>query len=281
MLGLPSAGVNTRTGPTTSATFLDEFRILVSTPRSALDPATEFTLFDTLVPHGHRVNSRRFRVPPRYYDWGLAVHVDSDRCLGTLNPFTTDPTQAIFVLELVSRDGARVLLIVRTRILIECMRSTSADAYVPWGEWERGVVIMKVPMDGSVHSDPYPLVRGLHVILVKLNTTPGVGEDHPHSHLCTFDLSRRGWGILPRLDEGDGAVRRISFETGQDFSFQTDGRLVGWAFDPLDDGRIMHLVSCFRCWRSGGMLTSLPGRILWPGRGPVAHLGTDLRCSPY
>ena len=29
----------------------------------------EFALFNTLVPHGHPVNSRQFRAPPSYHDW--------------------------------------------------------------------------------------------------------------------------------------------------------------------------------------------------------------------
>ena len=256
ILDLPSADGGTAIEHRTSATFLDEFRIIVSTPKSAQN-ATEFTLFDTLVPHGHLVNSRRFRVPLRHYDWAPSVHVDGDRCLGTPNPgdpLTTDPAQALLVLKLVSRYGPRVLLIVRTQVLIECVRSTSVDTYVPWEEWERGAVIMNVPTGGSVRSDPYPLVQGLHVILVKLYTTPGVGGDLSHSHFCTFDLSRRGWGILPLWDEDDGAVGRVLFEAGRNFSFQGCKGMAECAFDSLGDGRFMCLVSYFRRWKSGGVL---------------------------
>ena len=269
-----------------SATFLDEFRILVAapkhTPDGALD-AAEFTLFDTLVPRGHPVNSRRLRVPLRYSDWVPSVYVDSDGYLGMSNPgdpLTTDPTQPVFVLRLVSRYGPRLLLIVRTQVLIDCVFSANADADVPWEEWERAVVIMEAPMDGNVHSDPYPLVQGLHVILVKLHTTPGVGEDHPHSHFRTFDLSRRGWGILPRLDEGDGAVRRVLPEAGRDFLCQGDEGMVEWGINSWGDGRFMYLVSCYRRWRSGGVLMPLPGRFSWLGQNRVACLGTDLRSSP-
>ena len=131
----------------TAVTFLDEFRIMAFTP-----DVPELTLFDTHVPHGHPVNSRRFRMPLRYHDWFGSVRIDSDRCLGKLDrdrSFTTDPAQAVLVVKLLSRHGQCVLLIVRIQILIELVCSMNADACVPWDVWGRGVVVMEIPMPHS------------------------------------------------------------------------------------------------------------------------------------
>ena len=136
MLDLPSMDGSSVVGRNASATFLDEFRMMVLTPQSTPD-VPEFTVFDTLVSRSHQANSRRFCGPPRYRGWLPSVHVDSDRCLGTLDwdrPFTTDPTQAVLVVKLVGPNGSKVLLVVRIQTLIEHLRSTT-DACVPWDVW--------------------------------------------------------------------------------------------------------------------------------------------------
>ena len=239
----------------TSVTFLDEFRMVVLTPKITSN-LLGFTLFDTLAPRGHSVNSRRFRLPPRYHDWTPSVHVDGDRCLGTLDrdkPLTTDPTQAILVVKLVGRSEPRVLLIARIQNLIERVHSTSADHCVSWDVWGRGAAVMEVP----IHSrgSPYPLVQGVRVTIVRMYTkmyfTPGVDENHRHPHLCTFDLSQRGWSVLPLWGEDNGIERRLLFEGGRGLFLQGGEGMVEWGFDPLGDGKFMYLVSCFRSWKCG------------------------------
>lgn len=179
----------------------------------------EFTLFNTLVPRGHPVFSRRFRAPWIYRDWFPFVHLDCDRCLGTLDQdraLATDPTQAIFVVELVSRDRdeSRVLLVVRIQALIEHMYSVSTGDYVPWHKWGKGVVVMGIPHRSN---SSRPLVQGSHVVMA----------DHPH--LRTFDFSRRGCGVLLRWY---GVEWWTLFE---------DGRVV-----PLQGKEYVRLVSSFR-----------------------------------
>ena len=243
----------------TSVAFLDEFRMMVLNRRIIPD-APEFALFDTLAPYGHPVNSRRFRLPPRYDNWTPSVHVDGDRCLGTLDrdkPLTTDPTQAIVVVKLVGHSTQRVLLIVRIRTLIQHVHSTSADTCVSWDVWGSGAAVLEVPMRGR--SSPYLLVQGVRVTIVRMYTkmycTPGVDENHRHPHLCTFDLSQRGWSVLPLWGEDGGTERRVLFEGGRKLFLQGGEGMVECGFDPLGDGKFVYLVSSFRTWKCGGRLT--------------------------
>lgn len=165
-------------GEETTVIFLDEFRLMVLTPDDARDP--DFTLFDTLVPHNHPVGSRRFQVPMRYYDLVPIVYVDGERCLGVLDqdrPLTTDPTQAIFVMKLVSPNEGRVLLVARIHDLIGHMYSMSPDGCMPWEEWGRSAVVMEVPEHASTGEGPDLLVQGVHVALVAMHT--GYGAPPP------------------------------------------------------------------------------------------------------
>ena len=157
------------------------------------------------------------------------MHVDANRCLGTPGQdglLTTDPTQAIFVAELIDQYEARKLLIVPIQNLIERICSVSAGDCVPWDEWGRGAVVMEVPRRGSGSGGSHPLVQGVHVVMAKEYTTSSVGEHHPH--ICTFDFSRRGCSVLPSWD---GIERRARFE---------DGRVI-----PLQGNEYVHLVSSF------------------------------------
>jgi len=242
-------------------TFLDEFRMIFLAPQTSPD-VLEFTLFDTLVPRGHPVHSRRFCLPPRYHDQFLSIHVDSDRCLGTLDRdrfLTTDPTQAVFVMKLVSHNRSRVLLIARMQTLIEYVRSTGTGACVPWDIWGRGAAIMEIPIPDGALGGPYPLVQGVHVILVKMSTSPSTDGPHPRPCLCIFDLSRRRFSTLPRWDVDGGIEREVPLEDGRQVLLQGDEWMVEWGFDPLGDGEFMYLVSCFRYWESTSRLTLCKG----------------------
>ena len=251
MLDLPHADGSSVVEQNTIATFLDEFRMMVLTPRSTPD-APEFSIFNTLIPHNHPGNSWRFCAPSRYHHWLPSVHVDSDRCLGSLDrdrPFTTDPTQAVLAVKLVSPNGSSVSLVVRIQTLIEHVHST-ADARVPWDVWGRNSVVIEVLTPSYARSGPCPLVQGVHAIFVKL---PPAGRNHHHPHFLTFDLSRRGWSILPLWD-GDGTERRAIFEDGRKFLLQGGGSVVRWRIYSLGDDKLMYLVSCFRRWESTSRL---------------------------
>jgi len=263
MLNLSANGsVVVREG--TRVIFLDEFRIMVFT----LD-VPEFTLFDTRVQPGHPVNLRRFCSPPRYHDWFLSVHVDTDRCLGTLDqgrPLVTDPSQAVLLLKLANHYGGRVLLTVRIHTLIEHLCSTNPNACVSWEVWGKGVAVMDFPI---LRSDGYRylLVQGVRVILAKMCTLPGASGYHPS--LRIFDFSQRGWGTLPSWgEEINGAERRVLFEDGRDFLLGERGGLVmnEWGFDKLGDGNFMYLVSHVRRWKGDGKLMPWEGQNLQFGR---------------
>lgn len=246
---------NTRITRGTRVTFLDEFRMMVLTPKSVTG-VLEFTLFDTLVPHSHPVDSRRFCGPPRYHDRFPTVCVDYDRCFGAPDrgrPLTTDPTQAVIVLALNNGHESCVLLIVRIQTLIGHVRSMGTNACVPWDVWGRDTVVMELPQSDNGSGGEYPSVQGARVIVVKRTVTPGV--DGYRSQLRTFDFGRRGWGVLPLRDKGNGPERMALFEDGQDLLVQGGWEMVGWGFDSLGDGRFLHVVSRFLCWECGGTLT--------------------------
>ena len=108
---------------------------------------------------------------------------------------------------------------------------------------------MKVRPRGRGDPRSYPLVQRVRVIFVKTRTTPGPDVHQRHFYLCTFDFSRRGCSILPVLDGGgDGAVRKTSFEDGQDFSIQGGNRTGRGAqkLESLGENNFMYLVSSLR-----------------------------------
>ena len=132
VLNLPSADEGTFIVGYTNVFFLDEFLILVSTPKSSHVP--EFTLFDTLVSHDYPASSRRFRMPSKYWNWLPHIYVDDDSCLGTPDgdePFITDPTQGVFVVG-VTTDLGRDFITVRIQTLVGHLHSTSTASCVPW-----------------------------------------------------------------------------------------------------------------------------------------------------
>ncbi|KAF9645018.1 hypothetical protein BDM02DRAFT_722371 [Thelephora ganbajun] len=143
----------------------------------------EFILFDTLTPQDHPRNLRWFRVPQRYRGWLASVNTDREMPLGTLN-----------------RD---VFIAFQTQTLIGHVCSISTDTCIHWDELERDVMIMEVPMPGSLTS-----VQGVHVVVRK--TPPGPGDINP---LCLhiFDLSR--WGCSMFRDEDCNGAERTGPRT--------------------------------------------------------------------
>lgn len=219
-----------------------------------LSDVPEFTLFNTLIPGSRSV---RFCMPPRYRDWGPSMHVDGDRCLGTLNgdgPLVTDPAQAILVVRLVHQEGQTVFIIARIQALIKHACSVNTDSFVPWDEWRRGAVVMVAPSHIS-RRNSCPFVRGVHVIFVKPSAPQNEhGEYGLHFYLHILDFSRRACGVLPLRDDGDGAERTALFEDGRDFLVQENDQTIEQRLDSLGNGNFMFLVSNFCCWTSGGRL---------------------------
>ena len=105
------------------------------------------------------------------------------------------------------------------------------------------MIIGGVPILGSTNSGPYPLVQGVHVIVMGMDDTrPDDDVSHLHPILSIFDLSRRGRNDLG----GGGAELKVLFEDGEGLSLPGDEGLVEWGFDSLSNGMLEYLVSCFR-----------------------------------
>ena len=218
----------------TRATFLDEYRIVVSASGSASD-VPEFIAFDTSIPCGHPMNSKRFRAPPRYRGWPSTVCVDD--VLDRDRPLTADPTQAVFVMKLTNLQSLCVLLIVRAQTLIEHIRSVNTDTCVPWDEWGRDAVVMEASRYDRFNGGPYPLVHGAHMIVAK--TSARLEIDGCYHNLLIFDFSRRGWSLLPPCDDGD----RVRWTDGGDLLIRGSEFMDEEGFRSLGDGRFMYLVS--------------------------------------
>lgn len=218
----------------TGVAFLDEFKMMVWTLSGAMG-VPEFTVFDTLIPCGLPVHSRRFRLPSRYQNWWPSVYIDGDTCLGTPDrdrPLTTDPSQAVIVVELVGYSGRRILIIVRIQALIGHMHSAGADGCVPWNKWGGGATVVE-----GDHGDGYPLVKGARVILAKMGTS---------SRFRTFDFSRGGCS--------DGTERGVLFSGGRDLLLQGSENVVERGSDSLDISNFTYLVSNLCRWQSVGIL---------------------------
>ena len=153
-----------------------------------------------------------------------------------------------------------VLFIVRVQTLIEHMGSTTTDACVPWDVWGKTAAVLEVQTHGTANGGPYPVVQGVHVILVKMHATSGADGPYLNPHFHTFDLSLRGCSLLPFGGEGGGTERTVSFEGGQVFLLPGAEWMFERGFNPLSDGRFVHLVSLFRRWKRGGRLTPCQGR---------------------
>jgi len=223
-------------GPSTRITFLDEFRLMVSTPDHN-NGLAELVLFNTLLPQDHPRNLRRFRIPPRYRKQFPFVATDRDGSFGTQDgSLITDPTQAILVADVCDCDEPprHYSLILRTQALITRACSMSSDTCIPLDEWERDTVIMEMPAD-----DTNIFVQGVHMIVVKKRAH--IGDDMDHLRLRTFDFSLRGCSTL--WDKGDSAGRTDLYEGGRDFILEGTGGVSDWGLDSLGNGAFYSLVS--------------------------------------
>jgi len=208
----------------------DEFRMVILPDEWT---TTELVVFDMLIPQGHPGNLRRFGFPPEFRDWRGKIFVDHDRDLGTPNrdePFIADPAQAILALELGERWEPHLFLVVQTRAVIEKTYSVGTDFHIRWDEWREDAVVMEVPTSGSILPT---LVHGTQVAVVGLVC-------HCYN-IHTFDFGR--CSSLPLRGGAGGTERRVLFEDGADFKFESgDG---GWdEFRSSSDGSLFCLVSC-------------------------------------
>ena len=239
VLDLPSEDESVHIGWGTEIFFLDEFRMMVSTP--GFPDVPEFTLFNTLTPGGHPASSRRFRVPQEYRGKPAFVFVDPHRCLGTHDrdrPLITDPTQAVLVMELVD-DWQRILVIVRIQTLVGHLHSVDTDGCVSWDEWKRGAAVMKVERRSGRSWGPF--VQGVHVVLVEERIPPGVGRK---VCLSTFDFSRWGYGTVPP-ERGD-EIDRVSHK--RDFFLPNIEMMGICTLELLDDNSFVYLDTVSHIW---------------------------------
>ena len=223
--------------------FLDEFRVVVLTLPIGTN-SLELIVFNTSIPQGHPRSIRRFRLPPQYDNehYSALIHIDQDRYLGTPNKdvaLITDPTQAILVIH-VSKPPylGGVLHIVRIQTLIEHVCSTRADVYIPWNEWGRGAVVMKMPW----YPDVMFSIHGIHMtVFIRLWRSDLTCRIH------NFDFGQRGYSTLPLWNgEGSKAEKGALFEGGKEFIFKvarSDGTFLWPDTKSLDNGTFFLQVS--------------------------------------
>ena len=213
------------------AIFLDEFRVAVIPDRSA----TKLVVFDTLTLQHH---PQQLAFPLEFRNMRANIYVDHDRDLGTPDKdevLLPDPAQAVLVIDLGRDREHRILLVVRTQVLVNQVDSARADYPVPWDDWGRDAVAIQVQGDGD--HNLFTFVSGAQVMIVRAPRRQGCYE------VRTFDFSQRGRGSLPLRSGADGTGRTL-FEDGVNLRFEP-----GLVFDPYDalaassHGSLIHLVS--------------------------------------
>ena len=193
MLEVPSHQISSR------LTFLDEFRIIAS--RYYRSTSTSYlVVFDTRIPQNRPEGFQRFGLPSRYRCGPVNVRVDCNRPLGIVireEPFTADPAQAVFVVELgllIGEQETHVLLVVRTNTLIG-----RTSSYVPWEEWGGGSLVAEIPLG---RKKVVAFVHGARVVVVMIRV-------RKYCRLYTFDLSKRGRHALPLGVKKRGVFERM------------------------------------------------------------------------
>ena len=220
----------------TTAIFLDEFRMMLTSPTPTEDPP-EFTFFNTLVPQDHPNNLRRLRFPQTFRRC-MAFLVDGvEMALGTFHsngPLIADPTQALLVVNLRGGTLSKVFVILRVQALIAHMCSTDGNTHIPWDELGRDAMIMKLP-----ENVPLLLLQGVHIIEPKTRDIPG---DENHFRLRTFDFSRRGSSL--RCEKSANGEWTALYEGEQDIIFEGYESTGGWTLYSLGNGALYSIVSC-------------------------------------
>jgi hypothetical protein len=240
VLDLSSTDGSKLVKPDTQGIFLDEFRVAIVHDESSI---AELAVFNTLIPQDHPGNLQLLGLPPEYRDRTVKICVDHGRNLGTPNRDETllaDPAQAVLAMKLEGGWEPPVLLVVRTRALIEQMYLVRADSCVPWDEWGRGAVAIAIPTYGVEWST---FIHGAQVMVVRTSFTGNLGWPVQHwCHLHTFDFGRHS--SLPLLGGADGIERRAQFKDGANFRFELGNGMPWGGFRSLSDGSLFYLVSC-------------------------------------
>ena len=148
-----------------------------------------------------------------------------------------DPNQAILILSLFpSVLELQIFLILRTQPLIERTCSIRTDTEIPWDEWGRGAVVMKIP----VRIGTLAIIHGTRVLVI-YDTFRDPGS---HYRVHVFDVSRRGSATLPLLDGNEGGTeRRAIFEDGRSCEFEAGDGMSLWDLQPLGDTIPLSVVS--------------------------------------
>jgi len=134
VLDLTSMGGGRLVKVGTQAIFLDEFCMAVIPEPSVV---TEFTVFNTLVSQDHSGYLQRLALPPEFHGRGANIRVDRDRDLGTPNKdevLLPDPAQAVLAIDLLGHQELRVLLVMRSQVLVKRVYTVHTDSPVPWHE---------------------------------------------------------------------------------------------------------------------------------------------------
>ena len=204
-------------------------------------------MFDTLVPQDHPGYVRRLAFPLEFRHKRANIHVDCDRDLGTPNKdegLLPDPAQVVLGIDLWRDNEPRVLLVVRTQVLVEQVYSVHADSGVPWDEWGRDTVAIQVQEDSGQR--PFIFFHGVRVVIVQPSFLHRGLSDY---HVRTFDFSRCGRSSLPLWGGADGTTRRALFDEGTNLRPEPDIDIDLWdELQSLSDGSLIHLVSFFAQW---------------------------------
>jgi len=206
---------------------------------------TELAVFNTLIPQDHPGNLQRFGFPPEFHNWQARIRVDYDRDLGTPKKnraLITDPAQAVLAMELLQPVGPHALLVVRTQAFAQLYSVHEDSSIVPWTEWGRYVVVLRVPELNIPQL--FTLVHGAQVMVAWAIYIGGwYQQGDPCYHVRTFNFGQGS--PLPLRCRDDGTGWRASFEDGVSFTFESNIDLRGKdELRSLSDGSLFCLVSC-------------------------------------
>jgi len=263
-------------------TFLDEFRMVIIPSGLAI---TELVVFNTLIPQDRPGNLRRFRVPQEFRDWPAEIFVDHDRDLGTPNgdeALISDPAQAVLAIKLLRSSEPYALLVVRTQAFDQPYSEHEDLRIVPWAEWGRYVVALRVPALRA--SELFTLVHGAQVMVVRVSySSDWYREGRPCYHVHAFDFGRGSPLPLRCGDNWTGWM--VWFEDGVSFRFESDIDMRGKnELMSLSDGSLFHLVSCLPQPRGsevvGSRLMIRGFRVMETTRTPFSESGNFFEDPP-
>jgi len=195
--------------------FLDEFRLLTSTARPALEEdELDLIMFDTSLPQQSPDSWRRLNIAPVYHHryvknpsvWEVRIHTDSEgsRTSGSYDgPLMADSTQSVVVIVLHQQEcgefpGGEAVLVIRVAALVRHMSSTRSGECIPWDTWKRDVMVVEIPRYGVSYIRTF--VHGTRVLLITHDWRGGC-------RFQAYDFSR--WGCKALVSVGDGERERM------------------------------------------------------------------------